>query len=613
MADLRKEVETSITSWLGVLGYDRTVRWAGVPVYQNFVNLGSQLPLMSHISSSPLASLGSLVPVQIAQQLLLAAVLIGAAWAVASSPALQTLSLRQCLPLSTIFLVPTSHYFLANDWSELAIATVGATPLFMLLVELNLGFKRTAKQTGLLLWLAFSCLSIDHFGHIGALSYPLLVLILTSIQHDDFRRIISGRVLISTAVLSLLVVAYWFHDVKFLSQNGVTANPRSESLGSQVAGFLSAGFGSSVESIMLGQLKESVIFLASTRTLFLIWPIFVVLAALRFSHNGSRKLCPLQKSWLIRVAGTVLAISSLALFAGRHAYPFRPSADYQFRDALLPLLMLTYFSVLPASGNNSLSTDPNLNSSKNRRNERATQQHPLGLAMFTVIATCFLIIAAPYRKGAATETAPNCGSLGKGATIFAADSSWRGQQPDDPNLPAQCSLFQVIRDDQFSINGWLKMRQTPSDGQAKFELENKVADVAPALLELMPIDAIVQNGTLALANRPDGVRIDSSDSVRQYQRCQTGQCVMKIEPSEGVLIWNFDPNLRIDSEDSLNFGRTSVWPTLNTEGPVLLAYQVPLTQKIAISAGWSLHVGIPLWMLIMSALSNLRRPRISAR
>jgi len=606
VVDFRTEVETSVTAWLGVLGYERTIKWAGVPVYQNFVNLGSQIPLMSHISSSPLASLGALFPVQTVQQLLLAAVLIISASALITSPALKTLSLPQYIPLSAVFLVPTSHYFLANDWSELAIATIGTVPLFILVIELNLGFQRTTKNILFFVWFGFACLSVDHFGHFSALTIPLFVVALASIWNKHFRQAIDRQILGGVAVLFMLLLAYWFHDLSFLAQNGVKTNPRPIPIESHFADFASAGVGPSVTSLTQGEPLESIFLLASSRSFFFIWPIYFTLLLFGVARKQWWTLHPLSKSWLTSVVGVIVLVSCLVLLSGRTTYPSRPSADYQFRDGLLALTTLTYFSARTAFAGSAKTSYSNSVSSPDLATRGAFKQHLATVATTAVIAASFLILAVPRMKGASISSGPSCGSLGRGTTIWVDYPSWRGEQPENPAQPAQCSLFQMIRDDQFSIGGWLKMRQTASDGSTEFELKNRIEDLNPVLAERLPIDALVRVGTLQRrSSRTD-------HSVRQYERCLNESCVIKMEPSPlsgQTLMWNFDPNLRSDSSLVLDQEVSTAWPTLSNGAASTLIYQAPLSQKVAVSAGWSLHVGVPIWMLIATIQPKYRRLR----
>jgi len=604
--DFRTEVETSVTAWLGVLGYGRTVKWAGVPVYQNFVNLGSQIPLMSHISSSPFASLGGLVPVQTAQQLLLATVLIISASALITSPALKTLSLPQYIPLSAVFLVPTSHYFLANDWSELAIATIGTVPLLMLVIELNLGFRRTTKSILFFIWFGFVCLSVDHFGHFGALTIPLFAVALASIRNKHFRQAIDRHVLGGVAILSLLLLAYWFHDLRFLAQNGVQSNPRPMSLGGHFTNFASAGIGPSVTSIIHGEPLQSVLLLASSRSFFFIWPISFAFLLFGVARKQCWTLHPLSKCWLTSVTGVIVVISGLVLLSGTSTYPFRPSADYQFRDGLLALTTLTYFSARTAFAGSAKPSYTRSTRPLDANGRRTSKQHQATVATVTVIAASLMIFAVPRMKGTAISSGPSCGSLGKGTTIWVDYPAWRGEQPQNPAQPTQCSLFQMIRDDQFSIGGWLKMRQTASDGSTEFELENRIEDLNPAFAERLPIDALVRDG--ALERRSP--RADHS--VRPYKRCLDQSCVIEMEPTLGsaqILMWNFDPNLRSDSNLAMDQEVSDGWPAFSDKSAATLIYRAPLSQKVAVSAGWLLHVGGSLWMLITIVHAKSRRFR----
>jgi hypothetical protein len=113
--DFRSEIETTANSWIGVVGYERTTRWLLIPVYQNFVNFGSPLPLMSHISSSPLALVGAVLPLQLAQSLSVAVALFALGVTFTTSPLGAEFRGPLTALLALVITLPTAHYFFVND------------------------------------------------------------------------------------------------------------------------------------------------------------------------------------------------------------------------------------------------------------------------------------------------------------------------------------------------------------------------------------------------------------------------------------------------------------------------------------------------------------------
>ncbi|NBV73713.1 MAG: hypothetical protein EBR65_01895, partial [Actinobacteria bacterium] len=256
--DFRSEIETTANSWIGVIGYERTTRWLLIPVYQNFVNFGSPLPLMSHISSSPLALLGSALPLQLAQSLSVAFAFVALGVTLTTSPL--GVEFRGPMPalLTLVITLPAAHYFFVNDWSDEVLATCGLYILILVLTEFMCLERTMDFRQAFALWVGVALISLTHLGYLGA---PIISLVLLSLIGMTLR-VLRGHLknkflLILMLSLVAAIVGYLLFDIRYLWENGVPSNPRPRSVRSYVKEALTLGVLPSIQSLRSNNLLDA--------------------------------------------------------------------------------------------------------------------------------------------------------------------------------------------------------------------------------------------------------------------------------------------------------------------------------------------------------------------
>lgn len=617
--DLRSEIETTVISWLGVAGYTRSLRWALLPVYQNFINLGSSLPLMSHITVSPIAVLGALLPVQIVQQLVLTTALIATSAIIATSTLSAEIRPVSMTPLSALLLLPTAHYFTVNDWSDNALTSYGTIILLLMMVELNLCESTDRLRPHVLLWIGALHLSIGHFGHLGVPIYALVFTGILSCSNRIFRLNIRRHFFwFHLWLAALLCGLIWLPSAKYLAQNRVISNPRPLSLPSQVKDFFWMGAHPFLEELFHMSPRNALVQTVTHRGFFAVFPLLVISVITAF--RSRQKSGDEPKPYRLQVALLASASCLLALTfgTGSSRYPLRPSSDYQFRDAILPLLA---FTICLAPSRKKRLTAEFERCGSTQVQEASNRLEHWGRLLLLACCPLGTAIALNFAHSGVSSDGgievAGCADAGELATIWVDYPVWRGEQPASPYHPKDCSLLQMIEDNQFSLSGWLKMRQTPSDGDPSFELENRTET-----LDLVQYSSIynpefvpLSSSDLVITYPEPPPLLDTIASRQQapaYERCDDQSCVisllrtLKIDES---ILWNADPNLRWAGEAGLagmKGGLVTTAADLRTSTKLL--YRVPSLQKLSILAAWSLWLGIPIVTIIrVSAASRSRR------
>lgn len=590
--DFRSEIETTANSWIGVIGYERTTRWLLIPVYQNFVNFGSPLPLMSHISSSPLALLGSVLPLQLAQSLSVAFALVALGVTLTTSPL--GVEFRGPMPalLTLVITLPSAHYFFVNDWSDEVLATCGLYIIILVLTELMSLERAMDLRQAFAIWGGVALISLTHLGYLGAPVISLVLLTLIGMTVGSFRRHLTNTfLLILTLSLVTAIVGYLLFDIRYLWENGVPSNPRPRSVRSYVKEALTLGVLPSIQALRGGDLLDAAYLLAERRTLFFIWPAMVIAAGarlVRLRHSG-----PLDKNHRVAMVliTTCLTLAALGSLAGTSSYPLRPSADYMFRDAILPMAVLSLA----------------LTRRRGPRDEDLTNSHRSRAGVMAIAVVAALIgipalwmnLTTAYLTGEGERSEENsvCHSLGEEATIWVEAPVWYGQQPANPFIQDDCSIFQMIEDGQYSVAGQLRMRQTSSDGDPTFELINRTSEAHPELLAPL-LDAHIVRADRSLLTLPESPpeKLADLDAVR-YSRCPSGACVLVVDKgSHGParLIWNHDANLRSSGTGHLeDSGDGFLRITGMTDSDATITYSPPPLQKASVISAWVLFAGIP--------------------
>lgn len=598
--DLRSEIETTATTWIGVAGYERTVSWALIPVYQNFINFGTPLPIMGGIANTPLALLGLVFPVQVAQQILILGALLTSSFCFATSKSLGLDTYGRTMPYSALNLLFTSHYFLVNDWSEVALSSFGLQVLVLLILEVNLEPRETPLRHLTMLWLGVSLVSTDHLGHIGVVVFCLLTLMIASYFNTLFRsRICRPPTLFAIFLLATFVATLWYPSVHILLQNSVSSNPRPRSLEQFFFDLLSLGL---VRPEHLEwSLNPLTLYLrvAALRSLFLFVLPLIIFVAWRYARLKRSLEWALNTVTVRSLLIAVFVLSVLAVSSGSLKYPLRPSQDYFFRDAIIPLLLCA--ATLVTRNPNRVRSEPT----------RRVGWKPLvattfltssafaGLLALGIAGKAYLI----SRDEANLLVPGDCRSLEDGALILAqvepeigADSGnqtlWRRQQPANPFSPVDCTLLQMVEDGHNSIAGWLKIHQTPSDGKPWFELDNVTVRVPNAVLESL--------NSYYLYNGQDLINVSNKQKrpldITEYERCWENSCILKIQTSSrnSRLIWNFNSNLRSTGSSVVSRGADGFMVVAGSEsGSEKLIYDTPSIQKFSALASWALWVGFP--------------------
>jgi hypothetical protein len=221
------------------------------------------------------------------------------------------------------------------------LATCGLYILILVLTEFMCMERKMNFRQAFALWVGVALISLTHLGYLGAPIISLVLLSLISMTLRVSRTHLTNKFLL-VLMLSLVtaIVGYRLFDIRYLWENGVPSNPRPRSVRSYVKEAMTLGVLPSIQSLRNGDLLDAAYLLAERRTLFFLWPAMIIPAGTR--------LVRLRRSGALRPhhgAATVLLVTCLVLaalgsLAGTVSYPLRPSADYMFRDAILPMAVL---------------------------------------------------------------------------------------------------------------------------------------------------------------------------------------------------------------------------------------------------------------------------------
>ena len=590
--DFRSEIETTANSWIGVIGYERTTRWLGIPVYQNFVNFGSPLPLMSHIASSPLALVGAVLPLQLAQSLSVVVALFALGVTLITSPLSTAFRGPLAALLALVITLPTAHYFFVNDWSDEVLATCGLYILILVLTEFMCLDRTMDFRQAFALWVGVALISLTHLGYLGAPIISLVLLSLIGMTLRVLRGHLTNKFLL-ILMLSLVtaIVGYLLFDIRYLWENGVPSNPRPRSVRSYVKEALTLGVLPSIQSLRSGDLLDAAYLLAERRTLFFLWPAMIIPAAARLVRLRRSGTLDQHHRVSTVLLVTCLVLAALGSLAGTSSYPLRPSADYMFRDAILPMAVLG----LVLSRQRCSRDEAMTNSRRSRAGVKAVS---VTVALIGAPALLWTLATASLAaENDSSEANAVCHSLGEEATIWVEAPIWFGEQPANPFIQDDCSLFQMIEDGQYSVAGQLRMRQTSSDGDPAFELINRTVEARPELLTPL-LNAHIVRADRSLLTLPELPPEELAEAgAARYSRCLAGECVLTVDrtsSSPSRLIWNHDVNLRATGAANLeDSGDGYLIITSATGNDVTITYSPPLLQKVSVMSAWVLFAGIP--------------------
>lgn len=574
-----------------------------IPVYQNFINFGSPLPLMAGIANTPFAILGSTLPVQVVQQVLLLGALLVTSFFYSTSQSIRLDSYSRVIPFSTLNLFYTSHYFVANDWSEVALALFGFQVLILLIIEANLEPFGKPLRRYTMLWIGASLASTDHLGHAGIILLSVIALTAISLPNDFFRAWIGrSAALLNLLLLSAFIAIVWYPSLQVLLQNKISSNPRPRPFKVFVIDFFTLGLAGPGNLEWTFNPAKMFLHLSAFRSLFLFVMPLLIYVLWKFSRlNRPSRSTPtgliLRSSLIVTISLAVLAVSG-----GSLKYPLRPSQDYFFRDAIL-LVLICGATLATPSLRRGRSVSPIEHGWK-----------PLVGSVLVVFSTFLcLLVAGIFGKSKEILSSHqrsdlivpgDCASLGDGALILSeydpaifgdldSDTLWRRQQPTNPFIQVDCSLLQMVEDGQYSIAGWLKVYQTPSDGKPWFELDNITVSVPKDVLDSLDFYYLYDGQDVIPFSNNNLLEL----GVTEYERCPDSSCVLKIltAPRDGNLIWNFDPDLRFTGSSVIERDPDGFMMFSGSEvGAGDVVYDIPVSRKFSAFASWALWVAVPL-------------------
>lgn len=624
----RSEVESTVTSWIGVLGYQRTTRWLGIPVYQNFVDLGSELPLLSSISASPISILGSLLSVQNVQIVTLMVAIVSVAACITLSE-LRPKNWTQNSFAQLVLLAPIGHYFLANDWTDLALSYLGFFSVALVACDAALmhSFGRNRHFFGLSL--GTFLLVIGHLGYIGVPLVSLAALGLSLSLSKALSRgfDVSYRHILFIICLSVLSALILLPSVLYLLKLGFVSNPRPRSwrivlFESLSVGVLDLGF--IAREVFAGRLDVVGFFYRAfgIRSQVWLWPVFVL--ALLVVRRVKERNSPSNVHAALTLQGVAvagLAIGLIPLLSSDWSYPLRPSADYQYRDATLIFAFMAV-ALGGSAAEESRVDRKRWDSSARRFNGWANLGARWLVAIAPVLiasAVVFALWANPGGVHAERGVSPIarsdqqvCERLEPDGVVWASYEIWRSVQPGTFQRSKSCSLVALVSSGRNSIGGWLKMRQTVLDGSVDPTLEERVDTFDnPFEGEFEFADVFLDWAESAEDGGTELVVHVAKRSVgsQSFQRCQDGECVGTIRTSRVGWIevgWNFDAQLfASDGSELRRSPRGLLEIYSNRDGQVTeIRYRTRWGQRLAILASWALFA-----ILVLSPLPLPRRRR----
>ena len=603
----RTENETSINAWIGVLGYSRSTTWLGLPVYQNFLNFGSALPLMSNISLSPLSILGTYLPVQHVQICMLALSTLLCANALLKESFLQHHIRYLKTTISCILGYPFLHYLYANDWTEFVLGTHGFTVLCCTLLGLLSKSSEPTKTPWGALWLGGCLVSLTHLGYAGAVIFPLILVCLSMGVGSVIQALKrTSRLALTLLSLSMLIGGLWLGQLVHLFNLGVINNARPTSARHLLDELLTFGLSASVREFETAGFFQVVRHLPYNRSLFLVWPALLAILWLLLQGKTKTEFSAADRALFRRLTIAIILIFLLASLGNFLSYPLRPSYDYLYRDSIVVL-----FFLMAGVASGTLTTKP-LGRLEGR--PRLFPQPPNGTT--TVIALLFILTGVSVGQvlpilviERSQHGNLGCSEVSRLETIWVGEDFWNGTQPRNPFRPADCSLYQLILAEQYSVGAWLKIRQTSSDGASGIEIENFVED---ANLEHLPKGSI-DDVWLEVDGKLEKFELETNPEDRnliyfaKVERCVKAECVFKVSgldaDRKASILWNYDPGLYSVPKAALTRSADGyIELSGHREGDLEIRYAPRVEQKISVVSAWTLFTLVPLARLLRNRL-----------
>lgn len=587
----RFEAETTLTAWVGVLGYSRAQRFLGIPVYQNFLDLGSRLPLAAQVSSSPISLFGAITTPDFVQAVTLSVFLALTALAAVRFAISNRLLSMFLIGQGALFFFAVAHYFIANDWSEFVIGFLGLYLGLFFIVDARASSFQWHPHHTFSLFLSGLMLSLTHAGYLGVAVYSFAGVLAVNLFSRDFRRFLSKGFLF--VILSgFLFIATWLDTGIYLLTNEVLGNPAETEVRDVMRDFLTMGIGSTI---------QSPIDVVVERVLFFPWPIYVA-AFLMLAKNRKARTPRAIEASSLRILTAAALVGLIAVVSPTINLPFEPSQNYLYRDGCLLLGFAALLSSVP--------------SSRERVPVRSGPLHAMAPVCLGLVFLIAIGLSGVAHKGMVTSAVGDgpCSSRVEPETFWPEQEIWRASQPLSYGAYADCSLVDIVQQGNYSLGAWLKMRQSLLDGKSQFELENKgefTPGALPLFTSLGDYTHVQGNFDKILRQNIDLVLEDyHSEGLVALERCFTG-CVIRVEvpgPGSYMIPWNFDPALTADENHKIlpnDFGLIDLQAT--QAGIVEIHYFTPWSQIVSVGASW-INFFSPWIALLAGELSRKRRP-----
>lgn len=608
----RIENETTTNAWVGVLGYSRAATWLGLPVYQNFLNFGSALPLMSSVSLSPLTPLGGLFPVQVVQIILLTVSTLLGAHVMLRTAFIQRHVSFQKTTVATILLYPLVHYFFANDWTEYVPGAHGFAILTCVLLGLSEDPVRSDISTASALWVGASLLTLTHLGYVGALLFPLLLLSAIMGLKVTSRIVRRSRTLRRTIVTLLVLVAgVWSSQILHLLGLGVTNNARPRSLRRLATELYTFGVSESFRQFEGIEPLNVIRHLPYNRSLFLLWPAILVIFWVKVLRHQNVRYAVIEEIFFRRITLAILMMALFAVSGNNVSYPLRPSDDYLYRDAIVILMALMLgVAFKPKSWRGAKQGESRILVAHYYRGRTATVMNLLFLTAGFIIGQILPLWSGGAETSAGSLT---CSELPRYEVVWVSGATWEGTQPDNFFDPTECSLFQMVESDLYSVGAFLKIRQTSSDGEIRVDLQNRVGEADLRLVPPGSIDRLwLERSTgLELFRSEKELGGSTSRYFATVKRCHSSSCVLKISEIEAdrnnEILWNYDPNLvAVPETELLKTSDGYIQVGAATQNGLQIRYRPPIEQKVSILAAWTLFLVAPICNFLMKVVCRMR-------
>lgn len=608
----RLENETTINAWVGVFGYSRAATWMGLPAYQNFLNFGSALPLMSSVSLSPLTPLGGLLPVQIVQNTALTISTLLGAHFILKTAFVQRHIVYQKTFVAALLLYPMTHYFFANDWTEFVLGAHGFAILSCVLLSLFVDQNQPDNSTSSALWAGMSLLTLTHLGYVGALLFPLLLLSAAMGFKVTFRTIWRSRRLRRTILtLLVLVSGVWSSQLLHLMGLGITNNARPTPFQNFATDIATLGFSESFRQFEGFQPLQAIRHLPYNRSLFLIWPAVLVILWVTVLRNRNGRYAGIEKVFLRRITVAIFMTALFAIFGNAVSYPLRPSSEYLYRDAIAILLLLMLgVAFRPKTWGRAKLTDSQIVVVHNYCGNPAT-----AVSLLVLMASFVVGQVLPLWSGGEDNSAvyPICSEIPRHEVVWVRQAIWEATQPDNFFKPSECSLFQMVGADLYSVGAFLKIRQTSSDGEPSDDLQNIVGDPDLGLIPKGSIQRLwlERDNVLEMLDFGSRVGVEDARYFATVDRCNSSNCVLDVsdirEGRINDILWNYDPNL-VASPD-VKLAKTSdgyIQFSATEQSALQIRYKPPIEQKVSILAAWILFLVAPICILARTFVCRFR-------